>query len=682
FFFFVSVGFSEVYGYGFRFYEYLPPLQNITTSVDEQESRHGMYAMRTFLYPRFYMALFYLAKVLSPRANHYLIGRLAHCFISSLLPVAVYRLTSTLFSCRTVSLMSAICTAFSVHLFVLGTHTLVNSFLSSFVIFALTPVLKEITKHRLQPLVLKDDQMKMTSNGHISSNGTTHPHMNGHTNSNLADGYANNEPKVTLKTSFDFISLMICGFVLGVCFYIRIDSGFFMFVIIFTFVMLFCRQDNFYCIIGTLSTLLMGGVCGVTLGGWDDYLNYGKFFLSPMQWFYFNIRTNMSSVMYGSNSKSWYLEELLYPDIVSAIFSAISVAGLIAIITMSSKSRADSSDRAMTFAILSSCIVLLFAYSIVDHKELRFVHNVDILICILIASALHKILSEGSKLMNTSQLKGLLCFTMVTFILNSFSTFPSPHTNADSHWIYKHAHESADVNQCLNFIRHRNDVTGVVIDNSLYLTGGYTILGHDVPLIVLVHNEYHEYDPEFNIKSTFAKKQPQRLRIINRISDYIYGGNVYYLTRTLFKHEFYNYVLTNIKRIKSFSDLEYKVIFRSGTFAVLYRNPEMENLKKMNQKFSSMKVGKNATILEYEGSWLYTTGLYEKAAERLERALELDSSRWRPYQILGMSYVKLENWRKAKEVEQRCFKRHGEHVCRSPQGRIVLEEGYNNFNSI
>jgi tetratricopeptide (TPR) repeat protein len=68
-----------------------------------------------------------------------------------------------------------------------------------------------------------------------------------------------------------------------------------------------------------------------------------------------------------------------------------------------------------------------------------------------------------------------------------------------------------------------------------------------------------------------------------------------------------------------------------------------------------MPIGLNATILEYEASWLYTAGLYSKAVDRLERTIQLSDNRIRPFQILGASYANLDDYSKAKETEDRCI---------------------------
>lgn len=60
----IIVAFSEYHGYGFRFYDYLPPPTN-ATPVEEQELLSGMFSLRSFLLPRVYMLMFSAADFLS-----------------------------------------------------------------------------------------------------------------------------------------------------------------------------------------------------------------------------------------------------------------------------------------------------------------------------------------------------------------------------------------------------------------------------------------------------------------------------------------------------------------------------------------------------------------------------------------------------------------------------------------
>ena len=71
---FVSVAFSEVYGYGFRPYEYLPPPPTNTTIPTEQHDlRSGMYALRSFIYPSIFTVVLTVARYLGVDGNPLLV---------------------------------------------------------------------------------------------------------------------------------------------------------------------------------------------------------------------------------------------------------------------------------------------------------------------------------------------------------------------------------------------------------------------------------------------------------------------------------------------------------------------------------------------------------------------------------------------------------------------------------
>ena len=85
------VAHSEVYGYGFRPYEYLPP-PNISgpdagvaspgaarpSAVERQEAALGMYSLRTFLHPKLYMLVLGGKELLGIHASPFLVSTTAH----------------------------------------------------------------------------------------------------------------------------------------------------------------------------------------------------------------------------------------------------------------------------------------------------------------------------------------------------------------------------------------------------------------------------------------------------------------------------------------------------------------------------------------------------------------------------------------------------------------------------
>ncbi len=74
--FFISVAHSEVYGYGFRPYEFLSPCQagTVLSTAQTQEAALGMYSLRSFLYPRIYVALFEIKELLGLKCTPFLVS--------------------------------------------------------------------------------------------------------------------------------------------------------------------------------------------------------------------------------------------------------------------------------------------------------------------------------------------------------------------------------------------------------------------------------------------------------------------------------------------------------------------------------------------------------------------------------------------------------------------------------
>lgn len=74
-FHFVAVAYSELQGYGFRPYEFLPPASGPNvTAARMQESMLGMYAMRSFIYPRILTGVGYIALLLGYNSSLFVVS--------------------------------------------------------------------------------------------------------------------------------------------------------------------------------------------------------------------------------------------------------------------------------------------------------------------------------------------------------------------------------------------------------------------------------------------------------------------------------------------------------------------------------------------------------------------------------------------------------------------------------
>ncbi|XP_060075872.1 uncharacterized protein LOC132555542 [Ylistrum balloti] len=140
----VEVAHSEFYGYGFRPYEYMPPLEGAnSTSVGRlQENLLGMYSLRSFLYPKLLVIALHVATVFGYTGSPMLFWKIFHTSVTSCLPLAVYTFTKILYKSRDVAVLASVLSSTSVFTYVLGTHTLLNSFISPFLFWALVPLFR------------------------------------------------------------------------------------------------------------------------------------------------------------------------------------------------------------------------------------------------------------------------------------------------------------------------------------------------------------------------------------------------------------------------------------------------------------------------------------------------------------------------------------------------------------
>ncbi|XP_062566327.1 uncharacterized protein LOC134228664 isoform X1 [Saccostrea cucullata] len=671
----VEVAFSEYHGYGFRFYDYLPPPTN-ATSVEEQELLSGMFSLRSFLLPRIYMLMFAIADFLGVQLQPLMIARTGHVIVTSLLPLAVYYFVRRLYPCVLTSQLAAIFTACSLPLSVLGTHALDVSLLSPFVIAFLTPLLGFFLDSRYNPSPAMLASQASNQNGHANITNATKSENASSSENVKKDHVQKKTSNVRFLGIFQSVTYLFSGFILGIACYIRIDSAIFIGTLLVTYPLIFIHVSQ---VTTSLIMALLAGcgfVTAIWVGGYEDLYRYGSMFISPFQWMNFNIKNSLPSTFFGDQKPLKFLLEIFFTDIFSSLFIVLAVVGLFVGFFRQSVRRTANLENIITVVLIFLTILQFASHFLMKQLESRHLHNVIVLVLIICACSFHHNLAlMRQSILKEEHLKVLLVFFLGLYALNSYSMYPSPTSSLGNPWTYPRMKESRDVNSCLQFISHRSNVTGVFADSSLYLTHGYTIINHNVPLLILIHNEYHEYrSRDFLLISHHQFHITEHIRIMNRFTDFVYKDNEFYLKKLLLGRTEYNYVICDKIRAEIFMELGFQPIYTTEGFLTLYRNLNEKEARKSISLSRSMVSGENATLLEYEGSWLYTVSEFDVAAERLEKCLETNDSRWRPFQLLGMSYVKMKKWDLAKDVERRCFQRHGEQTCRQKQARIILDE--------
>lgn len=534
-----------------------------------------------------------------------------------------------------------------------------------------------------------------------SANHSSLPHSNGNISSkekdyslyskkfHLNQTYTNrdtdrNQYVVGLLSSAEFYSELISGLLLALCIYIRID------VIAIPVVLVFVTMDNIHEKITSLFRLSRnysaGFVTGILIGGYVDFVNYGQWFMSPLQWLRFNVFSKTSGIIFGISPSFFYCFKLY--DVEPLLIVCIGIIAISLPLEIHSKHESKSgykntSIRDTDFRGILTLCVLMILYSGNNHKELRFLHNTVIVLYISLSRAMYTLVKAFLR-QSVNQNSQYCIYSVYLFI----SLFASSHIydfcnlsqSGQSKWTYSGATDSNDVNTCLDFIRHNDDVTGILIDRPLHLTGGYSLLHKDVPLFALNKYEFMEYDEKSKLNvlqlrnGQYSEYKVKRVKVFGRISEFISIFNTPFLLKQLITKKEYNYLI--LRKDRAFAETGFEQVFVTGNSRVLRRTFDPESEAKMAGTAHHIPVGTNATILEYEGDWLSYFGLYSKAEQRLLFSNRLDPTRTGPFRALLGIYKRLGVTSNYQSVLDACTQVHSMVDCLQPYRPIPLHSDY------
>ncbi|XP_064613136.1 uncharacterized protein LOC135476921 [Liolophura sinensis] len=640
-----EVAHSEVYGYGFRAYEYQPPPPGHFSSQSAKDMASlGMYALRSFILPKIFMFVFTLAEMAGIKDQPFLVSKLFHAAVASCLPLSVYRLTKTLYSSRDLAVMAAIMAAASHHLTMFGTHVLVNSFLSPVVIWCVAEVLDAIAKQSPSP----NGSAERIDNNNISPNNTT-------PDSSICSHLSQD------NTDLGNWRILLVGFILGLCAYIRVDLTLFLvlFFMPFTLLHMRCSLQFFF----LLAKFAASFFAGMATAGVDDLLSYGKWGLSVYQWVKFNVATGHTATFFGQSGGTRYLYDILLVDWLSTLLFATTVA-VIALQLGRSYSRSPRFSTSLSLLLVATMMFLV--YSSQPHKETRFLHNAVVILCIIQSWTVWNVVQWTKQALHFSVKSTSVSVLGVTFfyIYSSWATFPNSADDSHLRWAFQRQPGSHDVNKCLSYVSQQNDVTGVFNGFSMQATGGYSLLHKDVTFLTLVRQEFCEYSVE--------ARTPYNISIssVNNVSDYISSENVPSVYKILVENRIYNYAV--VPRESDFSKLGYLEVFTSGIAKVVKRSLSPSLVAAAKQFLEGLPTWTNAAVLEEESSRLLSFGLPSKAIPRLQRALSLNRDRIRTYKLLMRAFEKTGNVEGSLHLRQDCFSRHGQEACLAPLKPVDL----------
>ncbi|XP_078593639.1 uncharacterized protein LOC144871719 [Branchiostoma floridae x Branchiostoma japonicum] len=622
----IEVAYSEVYGYGFRSYEFGPvPRVNESAGFGvEAERAAGMYAMRSFMYPRFLATMMMMVEGAGLRVGPFLAARIGHAIVSSLLPTAVYRLTRKMYGCDDVANMATILVALSDHLIILGTHTLINSFLSPFFFLGIAGIIP-INKKALE-----------------------------HTNEKAHN------------SSFQ----LVWGVVLGLVCYIRVDASLYLGMILIS--MTLQIRSNIRTLLRHFARPGIGMLLGLAVGALDDYLCYGYWFISPIQWAKFNLFNDYTTLIFGQEDAMFYVRHLLVDSpflslvmtssVTMLVFTAIPTCpkGWSKLYRLFSRRKSllhseqipstDHCNNAKTqtatpvlsgtsLRLLAALTLLLTFYVVKGHKEVRFLHNWIVLLLVLCSDCLVKTLK--SALRNRTATRYVLYFLCGILTVTTYVTFPSLEDGSIKSWAFGHHGDSGHVNRALSFIGRQRDTTGVFMDYPVYMTGGYTVLRRDVPIIGKVQHEYREWSQKERTRLpttiTFAGAAEVSVASFSRVAFLASEKNWLLLIRRLIDYPMYNYAI--VPEGRTFLRTGFSMVERFGTVVVLRRNDSAEEIVALQNLRRKIPIGPNASVLEGEAKTLLTLGRVDMAVERLQAAIDLEPTRTSA-QLLLRSAVK------------------------------------------
>ena len=614
--------------------------------------------------------------------------------MSSFLPLTVYRFTKGVYLSHDVASLAAILVSTSFIINVFGTHSLVNSFLSPFVFLSLTAIYTSAHKSSNTIKLLErtananvQHGVQHSSRDHNSNLPAFSDKNKRHTRSakvkpnqlivrmcKIKQGIKEYIVPEDFRFRFD-ISEYFFGLCLSLCAYTRCD-------IILLPVCIAIASSKFsgqklVRLVLFLHNFVLGFITGILIGGLYDRLCYGTWFVSPYQWVKFNVFQAASKVLFGNEPVTFYVENVMFLDLIHVIWAIVMILDLI----MSRKflqckvTESPYKDD-YRFSSLYVFLMLTLTYSLSAHKELRFFHNGLVFMYIHCSVAVVRLLRIIVQLANQNYSQYYSWFYLfIGFLASSqMLSFLQMQDRAISRWTYMRNGVSYQTNTCLDFISKQNDVTGVFLDQPLYMTGGYTVLHKDVPIFALNTYEFFEFDSKSRFKSLNIANQNISLSDFERISNFVSIYNTYYLWKQLILKPEYNYLV--LKSDRKFTEKGYNEVFRSGNSKVMKRQMTKEIEAEVSKLASEVPLGYNATILEYESFWLIKYGVYKLAEDKLLFANRLDQSRIGPYQLLIGLFRGFGQETLVKNVLDACTALHKKAECLGIYSPIQLHDSY------
>ena len=203
-----------------------------------------------------------------------------------------------------------------------------------------------------------------------------------------------------------------CGLTIGMICYIRVDVMLFFSVSLICFVT-YSKLAQFLttkkCIV-----IILGFCVSLSFGGFVDNVDYGVWFMSPVQWLTFNVFTDKATVLFSGRHSMYYFE-MLFISWITIVIQATSIClAFRPVIRQNSVLEFNKNLFSNTFL---ACLILFIIYNIKIHKELRFLHNVIVLFHVASGTATALVLQETRKWIPCKITHSVLLFSLVSLLV-------------------------------------------------------------------------------------------------------------------------------------------------------------------------------------------------------------------------------------------------------------------------
>lgn len=652
--------------------------------------------------------------------------------VTSCLPLAASRYYLALTGSRDIAGLASILVAMSAHLTVFGTHTLVNSFVSTFTFLALASVVYELKK--VTPAGFKRS-VSLCEGQHGVQEATSSPSVKSKLNGlqDLGDSkngsyiteesecqqevheFRNGKNEASLQSPNSEVPLaespqkikcsgipemaqqdrrlvqFLTGLTLALCVYIRPDS----LLMSSTLTLLSVKPNLVLLALKQHLALLyfLGASLGMVLAVGDDVYFYGSFTVSPVNWVRFNVFSGNAPRLFGTSGMFFYIEEVFLHNFGMFCLSLIFVVYFLCLLclhcyfilenikftarflTQHGNAGNNCQKKGLVLelkdsSVISPCLCLVVLVVVFSFSGHKEQRFLHDALVLFYGVVASAAVTLLHLLRSRLWQVALLTSSLLLLLAHERYVF-----NSAKHWQYSYSEQNIDTNICLRYLSAQHDVTGLFLERNLHETGSYSLLHLNIPVLFLLGSEFLEFDNNslvYQDRSTIPNiKAHKGYYSVMKVSDLIYKRNRDFLLKRIVESRYYNYAI--VESSSRFHVPVFKEVFRSNDVVVLKRGYDPQTEARVSGAVAKVPYGgTNTTMAEYEGEVLKQLGNFYKAALRFETILARGKPEVNVLASLAFCYHRMGDDKGMSDVLRRCYGEFGREKCNvGDRGRVL-----------